>query len=281
MYVIAAGPELVQAARMATATQPQAPHSARASFGTLAWAEAGGGRLSRRERMRELAQAMLVVLTTAPAQVRQRLGLRNPRAFAFDLDGVPFPDSKAAQEAEELCRETSSPMLVNHCFRTYVWGAMLGQHDGLRPDPELLYVAAMLHDLALTDEFRDYAPMPCFAARAGIAARDWARERGWPGDRCATLADAVSLHLNARVPAAHGPEAQLLQAGAGLDVIGLRHWELTPETVAAVVARYPRHSLKKASYPLFKAESHPGTRTHLLDHRLMFGTLVRHAPFDE
>jgi hypothetical protein len=266
---------------MTTASPPRdTTRPVAASFGTLAWAEAAGGRLSRHERRREIVRAMLVFLRTAPAQARQRLGLRNPRAFGYDVDSLPLPDSRVAKEAEQLCSEASSPMLVNHCFRTYVWGAMLGRHDGLHPDAELLYVAAMLHDLALTDGFRDYAPMPCFAARAGIAARDWAEERGWPRHRCATLADAVSLHLNARVPAMHGPEAQLLQAGAGLDVIGLRHWELTPGTVAAVVQRYPRHAMKEASYHLFKSESHPGTRAHLLDRWLMFGTLVRHSPFD-
>ena len=65
------------------------------------------------------------------------------------------------------------------------------------------------------------------------------------------------LHLNVRVPSEHGPEAQLLQAGAGLDVIGLRHWELTPETVAAVVQRYPRHDMKRASHPVFKRRAIP------------------------
>ena len=141
--------------------------------------------------------------------------------------------------------------------------------------------ASMLHDLALTDRYRDYAPMPCFGARAGLIATDWARERGWPAHRCSTLADAISLHLNTRVPPEHGPEAQLLQAGAGVDVIGLRHWELAPETVASVVERYPRHNMKQSSYDLFKTESHPGTRAELLDRRLMFGTLIKHSQFAE
>ena len=95
------------------------------------------------------------------------------------------------------------------------------------------------------------------------------------------LANAISLHLNARVPAEHGPEAQLVQAGAGLDVIGLRHWELTPETVGSVVARYPRHNMKRASHDLFKTESHPRTRARLLNRWLMFGTFIRHSQFDE
>lgn len=250
-------------------------------FGTLAWARRNHGALSVGEVVREIAKGTLTLLRTLPAQGRQRLGLRNPRALAFDLDRLPIPDSRVAKEAEELCREASSPMLVNHCLRTYTFGMILAQLDGLRPDAELFYVASLLHDLALTERFRDFHPMPCFGARAGILAGDWARERGWDEGRCGTLADAICLHLNVAVPHRHGPEAVLLQAGAGLDVIGLRHWELAGPTVAAVVARYPRLAMKKAVLPLFVAESRRRTRTQLLNRWLMFGPLLRHSQFAE
>lgn len=252
-----------------------------ASLGTLDWARAGDGRLSAREQVREAATAAGVLLGTVPERVRRLLGLPNPATIELAVDEISIPDSVVAGEAEELCRESSSVMLVNHCLRTFAWASILGRRDRLRPDPELLYVAAMLHDLALTDRFRDYAPMPCFGARAGIIAADWTRERGWDERRSATVADAISLHLNAKVPAAHGPEAQLLQAGAGLDVIGLRHGDIHPATIRAVLARYPREQLKRDGIGLFEAESHPGTRAHFLTRRLMFGTLVRLAPFSE
>jgi hypothetical protein len=240
-----------------------------------------GGALSTREAVRELAKGTLVLLRTAPAQIRQRLGFRNARALAYDVERLPVPDSAVAREAEALCRESSPPLFLHHCWRTYAWGMILAAHDGLRPDAELFYVASMLHDLALTDRFRGYHPMPCFGARAGILAHDWARQRGWPDARCTTLGDAVSLHLNVSVPPELGVEAQLLQAAAGLDVIGLRHWDIAPETIAAVLARHPRHDMKRAGYPSFVAEAHSHTRTWLLHRWLQFGALVRYAPFDE
>lgn len=253
-----------------------------ARLGTLAWGRATGGQLSARERLCEAVRGTQVLLRTLPAKLRQHLGIANPGARAFDLERLTLPDSRIARDAEERMRAASSPPLVTHCFRTYVWGMLLGEIDRLRPDPELLYVAALLHDLALTDAYRDVPPgVPCFGVRGAIAASAWAAEQGWPEQRCSKLGDAISLHLNVAVPAEHGPEAQLLQAGAGLDVIGLRHWELAPATVDAVLARYPRHDMKRASYPLFEDEAHPRTRARLLTRWLMFGTLVRHAPFAE
>lgn len=250
-------------------------------FGTVPWAIANDGALSWREIVREVARGLAVLTRLAPAELSRRLGRRNPHAFRYDLEHLRIPDSPIAKQAEEECRAASPPVFVEHCFRTYAWGTILAALDGLRPDAELFYVASMLHDLALTDRHRDYAPMPCFGARAGLLARDWSHARGWDAARAATLADAISLHLNAVVPAEHGPEAQLLQAAAALDVIGLRHWDLAPETVAAVLARHPRHAMKRAGYPAFVAEAHAGTRTWLLQRWLQFGTLVRLSPFRE
>jgi hypothetical protein len=251
------------------------------AVGTLGWARARNGQLTRRERLRGIANGIVVLVRTAPAQVRQRLGLPNPRAFEYDLDRLVIPDSEIARDAEDLCREASSDGLVNHCLRTYAWGAILGARDGLEPDPELLYVGSLLHDLALTDRFRDHSPMACFAARGAIAATEWAAERGWPEHRCATLGDAISLHLNIRVPEELGPEARLLQAGAALDAAGMRYWDLDRKTASAVVDRYPRHRMKEELYPLFIAEAKPRTRAQLLQRWLRFGTLVRRSQFAE
>jgi HD domain len=250
----------------------------RTKFGTLAWARAKDGRLSRAEEVQEIARATAALLRVAPAQLRERLGLKNRRALAYDPARIRVPDSQMAREAEQLCREASSETLVNHCLRTYVFGMLLGIADGLKPDEELLYVGSLLHDLALTDSFREHAPMPCFAARGALAATGWAAERGWGDERCARLGDAISLHLNSRVPDVHGPEAQLLRAGAGLDVIGMRHWDLAPQTVAAVLALHPRAGFKR-SYGTFRHEARPDTRMGLLDRRLAFGALVRHSQF--
>jgi hypothetical protein len=228
-------------------------------------------------KLREFLTAGRVILPTLPAQIGMRLGVRNSKAVSFGVDEIPVPDSKIAREALEQCRDVSPGRLVNHCHRTYAWAMLLSHRDQLRPDPELLYVASMLHDLTLTETYRDANPMICFGARGGVMAAEWANERGWPDHRCATLGDAISLHLNARVDPRHGPEARLLQAGAAVDVIGLRLWELSRETVRDVLGRYPMLDMIDGLAE-FASEAHPHTRTQLLTRWLMFGTLMRHSP---
>jgi hypothetical protein len=262
--------------------RPTSHAPARPPLGTLAWARATGGVTDRRERMRMVARGMAVVVGSLPARTRQKLGLRNPRALQYDLNRLPVPDSAEAREAERLCEELDSPTLLNHCHRTYIWGVMLGILGGHRPDDELLYVAALLHDLALSPKHADSVPeISCFAAKGAELAVAEARGWAWSEDRAEALGDAICLHLNTGVPLERGTEGHLLQGAAALDVIGHRHWSIAPETIDAVLERYPRAEMKALGLPLFQAAARPGTRTDLLVHRLMFPTLVRHSQFAE
>jgi HD superfamily phosphodiesterase len=67
------------------------------------------------------------------------------------LSGIKIPDSKVAREAAELVRQHESELLFNHSVRVFVFGAMKGIRQNLKFDSELLYVAALFHDLGLVD----------------------------------------------------------------------------------------------------------------------------------
>src|SRR5207302_10238360 len=100
-----------------------------------------------------------------PAQTRALLGRTNSRTFSVDPDRLRIPDSMIDQEAEALSSELSTQALLNHCLRSYAWGTILAERDGLEHDPELLDVACLLHDLGVTDRYRDtVAGQSCFAA---------------------------------------------------------------------------------------------------------------------
>ena len=252
--------------------------------GTLAWAERSGGILSRRERIGLLGDATRLQMRILPAQTRALLGRTNPRAFSVDPDRLRVPDTMIAREAEALCAEVYKQALLNHCLRSYAWGTILAQRDGLDHDPELLYVTCLLHDLGVTDRYCDTVTgQACFAATGATVAREWSRERGWREPRCTALADAISQHLNPYVAPEHGIEAHLMQAGAGFDVVGMRHWEVATPTVQTVLARHPRLGFKKsfASAMCAQADQHHGTRIHFLYRYMQFGARINRAPYPD
>ena len=250
--------------------------------GTLQWALATGGVTTIKERARIFASGIGLLLGSLPARMRQGLGFRNPKAIAYDLDRLEMPETADAKRAAELCADTGSPLILSHSHRTYVWAMLLGMLGGHRPDVEVLYVASLLHDLTLTDKYRDIEPsIRCFAGKGAKAAAAWTSDWGWSKERSVAVGDAISLHLNTRVAPTLGVEAHLLHAGAALDVIGHGHWQIAPETMSAVLERYPRLGQKRNGMPMFRAVAHPGTRTQFLNRWMMFPTLVRCSQFDE
>jgi HD superfamily phosphodiesterase len=69
------------------------------------------------------------------------------------ISGIKIPDSKIAREAAELVRQHETDLLFNHSVRVYVFGAMKGIRQHLKFDSELLYVAALFHDMGLVDSY--------------------------------------------------------------------------------------------------------------------------------
>jgi hypothetical protein len=152
--------------------------------------------------------------------------------------GVVIPDSQLAREVTQLIRDTESELLFNHSTRVYLWGAVLGRRKNLVYDPELLYVAAMFHDIGLTSIYRE-SPLR-FEVDGANAARDFLRSRHIAEADIEKVWMAVALHTTPGVPEHMHGEIALVQAGAGMDVAGRGFEEFTNEQRAAVVEVYPR-----------------------------------------
>jgi HD superfamily phosphodiesterase len=93
-----------------------------------------------------------------------------------EISGIRIPDSRLAREASEFVRETESTLLFEHSTRVYFWGAMAGQRRGLKFDRELLFAAAMFHDVGLTAGFNESRLR--FEVDGANAARDFLRGHG-------------------------------------------------------------------------------------------------------
>jgi predicted HD phosphohydrolase len=153
-----------------------------------------------------------------------------------------IPDSRFASQAAELVRSCAPDFLTNHSFRSYAWSVALAERDHVRFDPELLYVAALLHDIGLVSRFDTGR---CFEDDGAAAATELAAAEGWPDERREALAEAIRLHVAIDIALEDGPEAYLLWHATGLDVTGHRYDELRSETVDEVLAAYPRLDFKQ------------------------------------
>ncbi len=99
------------------------------------------------------------------------------------------------REAEQLVAERTSAMVANHSHRTYAWGAALATLDGLSYDREVVYVAALLHDLYA--DAPDVLPYPhCCTLPEVDKAQELGRWAGWDEQCARTAAEAITLHAN-------------------------------------------------------------------------------------
>jgi HD superfamily phosphodiesterase len=112
----------------------------------------------------------------------------------FDIlpDDWAIPESELTQRACALAAELSSPMLFAHVHRTYCFGAILAARNGVKFDRELAYVAAVLHDLGLTDSLADKPGS--FEWVGAREAQAFCEEQGLAEPSRNLVHDAVALH---------------------------------------------------------------------------------------
>ena len=170
---------------------------------------------------------------------------------AVAISGVRIPDSKLACEVTQLVRDTEGDLLFRHSARVYFWGALTGKRKGLIFDPELLYTAAMFHDIGLSPRYRESQLR--FEVDGANAARDFLRSHGIPERDVETVWAAIALHTTPGIPEHMHPEIALVQAGAGMDVAARGYEQFTDEQREAVIAAYPRgegfeHGIIEAFY---------------------------------
>ena len=157
--------------------------------------------------------------------------------------GMPVPDSSLARRARDRIADAAGPVLLNHSVRCYAWAVELARHDGLEFDPEILYVASMLHDIGLV---APYDLGGCYEVDGGLAAQRLARESGAADDRARAIYDVIALHNDDVLPPDAAAEVVLLWDSAGTDVTGNRYTDVRPAIIPELLGAYPRLDFKRA-----------------------------------
>jgi len=157
---------------------------------------------------------------------------------AIFTSGVTVPDTRLAREATELVRDTESSLLFNHSTRVYCFGSLAGKKLGLKFDPELLYIAAMFHDMGLTPQYSSKSDR--FEVDGANAARTFLRHHNIAQQDIDTVWTAISLHTTPGIPQYMHPVVALLTNGVEMDVLGIAYSEFSGVDREAIVAAYPR-----------------------------------------
>jgi HD domain len=170
-----------------------------------------------------------------------------------------IPTSPTARAAADLAAAAAPADLLGHSYRTYLFGRCLVPESDV--DEEAAFVAAMIHDLGLTET---YVGADEFSRVGADLAGDFLAARGWEPARIRLVEQAILRHTN--LVAEEAPVIRLVQAGAAVDVVGLGLEGLQPDDVTGILNAYPRldfaHSMR-ARY-LEEVRCHPeGSFAHL------------------
>ncbi|MDM8011372.1 MAG: HD domain-containing protein [Parasphingorhabdus sp.] len=162
-----------------------------------------------------------------------------------EIAGIRLPDSALTRKAVDLVFRASPKVLSTHVLRTFVFGALVGERQGLRYDEELFFLGAILHDLGLTTGFRS---SDRFEVAGADAADAFLKDEGIDSERREIVWDAIALHTSIGIATRKRPEIALVHIGAGVDVLGMGLDALPPSLVAETIEALPRHDFKNAFF---------------------------------
>ncbi len=155
------------------------------------------------------------------------------------LAGIKVTDTHLVRDAMDLARSSSELYLFNHVMRSWLFSVLLSEDVKPSPDPELLAVSTVLHDLGLTDR---YMAEERFEVDGANAARAFLKERGIATLQLQLVWDAIALHTTRSIALHKEPEGR--KPATSFDNIlrdfGTRYVEgFTPPNFADVVANSP------------------------------------------
>ena len=211
--------------------------------GGLAWTRRTKGALTRAEQGRLLVAIARGQAENIAGQVRVRIG-RAPRA----ADELPDPpDSAFAREVQEAC-DDQPPAIRAHSYRTWALGWALAALDGHTGslDPEAFWCATLLHDAGLMKEVASED----FTLRSAEQAIACAERHG--RDDAFWIGDGITSHATPGATVeADGAIGAYVQAGAMLDLGGLRLWDASPRLLSQVAERWTPGDMR----PYVRAEA--------------------------
>lgn len=159
------------------------------------------------------------------------------------VGGIQLPDSAICRAAATYAESYSEPFLFHHVMRSFVFADLIGRKRSLAYDREVLFCAAILHDLGLTR----MAPVKQrFEIEGADAAKELLAREGMKERDVELVWDAIALHTTAEVPQRKAPEIALCQLGIATDIRMLQPDLIARDLMDEVQHSYPRLDINRA-----------------------------------
>ncbi|MFJ3717968.1 HD domain-containing protein [Streptomyces sp. NPDC090057] len=159
------------------------------------------------------------------------------------IAGVEIPETSAVAQATQFVRDRTSPLIFHHSRRVFLFAALHAPAFDLRPDPELLYISAMFHDVGLVLPFS--ATQQRFELDGADHARTFLLDRGFSEDAADVVWRAIALHTSPGIPGRMEPEVAATNYGVLTDAVGWGLDGLESDRLDEIVAAHPRGDFKK------------------------------------
>ncbi|MDC1436314.1 HD domain-containing protein [Gammaproteobacteria bacterium] len=214
------------------------------------------------------------------AKRKRQLRLGTSELIKLVPEAYRIPDSKLSQQATALVREISDDMLLNHCYRTYLFGCIIAHQDGLKFDREVFYLASIMHDIGLSEKHA--ADPGSFEYVGAKVAHEFCLGHDYDAQKSVLVHDAIALHSAVGTAHKEDPEIALVHFGAGVDVIGIHYDEIPKYALSEILEHYPRLDFKNAFVNVVDKQAKIKPKSHIATHmKLGFGKKVKQTPFSE
>jgi hypothetical protein len=192
-------------------------------------------------------------------RLSRRLGLQKLNDALPDTWAIP--DSQLAAQAIEAASTLCPEFMMRHCFRSYCFGAILAARNGLALDRETFFVAAMLHDLGVTDTHADEPGS--FEWAGARLAHTFCMDAEQTEARAAIVHNAIALHTSLGLADRYQPEIAMLHFGTAMDLFGMRIDEIPNDTLELVLSDYPRGAFKAEFSPCLSHQAQIKPDSHI------------------
>ncbi len=249
-------------------------------IGSREWMTLNNGKLNFKEKV-QLIKQVLVPATLSYSKTF----LKQPKnTQPIELKDIHIPDTAIVKEAIAELQSAQNQAIINHSWRSYIWGVAIAQLKNRQFDEESLLIASLMHDVGLADHQTQYS-CQCFTLESALRSESLCAKHDFPQYKTDNISDAICLHMNGYLDENNqhlSKEVLLLQKATTCDVIGTDLALFSTQFKDEVLVKYPRAQFNSEMRRLISIEAkrNPQSRTALMS-KLGLPMMIRMNIFKE